>query len=163
LQIAIRFFEIRRSHLDKIQMRRRVQGNVSMFSLFTDHLAMHLAFWRHIDYQVTGHQGLAAQPSIIFQSMTFFTEPSLDSPPGGKMARPRADTMLGEITFCTQNLTTATNASATTYRIDIYAQTPSSIQQASSHLEMTAPPGWCKYYFFFVLFQTVTKTLNFPG
>ena len=121
-------------HLDIVQSNNRIELDVARLGGFAHHLAMHLAGGRHVDYNIGLNFRLAGQPAAGRQHMsrgvTLF---------GLRYRRQTggtgAHTVLGELAFGHQYLTTPANRTPATHRIDIDAKAARCRQQRRANGE----------------------------
>ena len=125
LQVAARVVQVRLFHLDIEEANRGVQLYVQSLDRLAHHLAVDLAFGRHVDDAVAVNLGAAAKAAPLGQrpllGVTF-----LDGGKGGQAV-------------CIAHLAPAANAAPAAHRIEINPQRPRGRQHRRAHTE--APPA----------------------
>ena len=134
-------------HVDEVKANHGIEFDGPPVGLLADHLAMHLAFRRHIDDEVALDGGLAAQPPARLQGLA----PGPVVPFGGRERRemvvPGDDAVLRKVALAAQDLAAPAQAPAAADRGDVDTEFPGRIQNGRTGRKGSAPAGGSEYDF----------------
>jgi hypothetical protein len=130
-------------------MHPGVQNYVAMLGVLAYDLAMHLAFRRHIDDQVSLDFRLASKPAAFRKwfEFTALAVARFNLADRRQVFGSRANRMLGELALGATHLATTAKATPTTHRINVNTKTACGIEHGRAMRECPASPGRRKDYF----------------
>ena len=137
-KIGGRIMHIRFGNFHKIEPHNRVNGNGVGFGTLAHHLPVHLTVGRHINQDVATDFGLTAQPPPFRQWTTLRCIARLNGSPVRDMAVGGGNIELRIDTIDHADLAAATNATPTTYRVQIDAQFARSFEHRCAIRHMRA-------------------------
>ena len=143
-EIGGRAINIGLGHFDKIEPHDRFERNRPRLGLFAHNLAMHLAFRRHVDDDITAKLGLTAQAPMRAEFAALRGVALFNRVPLGQMAFRRLNAMFGKIAFCHQNLTAPANTAAAANTVDIDAKLAGCFKHRGAIGKIAALARWGK-------------------
>ncbi len=122
-----------------------IEVDVGNLEALANDLAMHLAFCRHIDDEVSADLGVAAEAMFgrSKRPTTAIVGP-LSRPRSADAVWRRCDSVFGELTDFRDDLATPADASTAAYRIEVDAELPRCSENAGSAFYLTLTTRRCE-------------------